>query len=46
MKYKFDTYVVKHKGKTVSIAAIKRSMKKMESINLNNIPDECYEEVE
>jgi hypothetical protein len=45
VKYKFDSYVEKHKGKTVSIAAIKRSMKKMESINLTNIPDECYEEV-
>ena len=45
VKYKFDTYVEQHKGKKVSIAAIKRSMKKMESINLTNIPDECYEEV-
>ena len=26
----------------MSEAAIKRSMKNMESINLDNIPDECY----
>jgi hypothetical protein len=45
VKYKFDTYVEKHKGKSLSETAIKRSMKKMESIKLDNIPDECYEEV-
>lgn len=45
VKIKFDTYVKKHKGKSVSTKAIKRSMKKMESINLDNIPDECFEEV-
>ena len=45
IKYKFNTYVEKHKGKSLSETAIKRSMKKMESINLDNIPDECYEEV-
>ena len=45
IKYKFNTYVEKHKGKSLSETAIKRSMKKMESIKLDNIPDECYEEV-
>ena len=45
VKYKFKTYVEKHKGKSLSEAAIKRSMKNMESINLDNIPDECYEAV-
>ena len=45
VKYKFDTYVEKHKAKSLSEAAIKRSMKKMESIKLEYIPDECYEEV-
>ena len=45
VKYKFNTYVEKHKGKSLSETAIKRSMKNMESINLDNIPDECYEEV-
>ena len=45
MKYKFNTYVEKHKGKSLSETAIKRSMKNMESINLDNIPDECYEAV-
>ena len=44
-KYKFDTNVEKHKGKSLSETAIKRSMKNMESIKLDNIPDECYEEV-
>ena len=45
IKYKFNTYFEKHKGKSLSEAAIKRSMKNMESINLDNIPDECYGEV-
>jgi RNA ligase len=45
VKYKFNTYVEKHKGKSLSETAIKRSMKNMESINLDNIPDECYEAV-
>jgi hypothetical protein len=45
VKYKFDTYVEKHKGKSLSEAMIKQSMKKMKTINLDNIPDECYEEV-
>lgn len=45
VKYKFDAYVEQHKGKSLSEAAIKRSMKNMESINLDNVPDECYEEV-
>ena len=43
VKYKFKTYVEKHKGKSLSETAIKRSMKNMESINLDNIPDDCYE---
>ena len=29
----------------MSVTEIKRSMKNMESINLDNIPDECYEAV-
>ena len=29
----------------MSVTEIKRSMKNMESINLDNIPDECYEGV-
>ena len=45
VKIKFDNYIVKHKGKTLSVNAIKRSMKKMEHINLDNIPDESYHEV-
>ena len=45
VKYKFNTYVEKHKIKSMSVTEIKRSMKNMESINLDNIPDECYEGV-
>ena len=45
VKYKFNNYVEKHKGKSLSETAIKRSMKNMESINLDSIPDECYEAV-
>ena len=45
VKYKFNTYVEKHKRKSMSVTEIKRSMKNMESINLDNIPDECYEGV-
>ena len=45
VKYKFNTYVEKHKGKSLSETEIKQSMKNMESINLDNIPDECYEAV-
>ena len=45
VKIKFDNYIVKHKGKTLSVNAIKQSMKKMEHINLDNIPDESYHEV-
>merc|ERR1712215_358136 len=40
VKIKFDNYIVKYKGKTLSVDAIKRSMKKMD-----NIPDESYHEV-
>ena len=45
VKYKFDSYIKKHKGKSLSKTMIKQSMKKMININLDNIPDECYEEV-
>ena len=45
VKIKFDNYIVRHKRKTLSMNAIKRSMKKMERINLDNIPDECHSEV-
>ena len=38
VKYEFDTYVKKHKGKSLFESAIKRSMNKMESIKLDNIP--------
>ena len=34
-----------NKGKALSVNAIKRSMKKMEHINLDNISDESYHEV-
>ena len=45
VKIKFDNYVQKHRGKNGSAKAIKQSMKKMEKINLDAIPDECYDEV-
>ena len=45
VKYKFNAYVEQHKGKNVSIETIKRNMRRMESVNLTNIPDECYDEV-
>lgn len=45
MKLKFHNYISKHKSKTLSANSIKRSMQKMENINLENVPDECYEEV-
>ena len=45
MKIKFHNYIARHKGKKLTVNAIKRSIKKMENINLNNIPDECYPEV-
>ena len=45
LKIKFDNYVTRHNGKTVSVKAIKKSMKKMENINLDNIPDESYSKV-
>ena len=45
VKYKFNAYVEQHKGKNVSIETIKRNMRRMESVNITNIPDECYDEV-
>ena len=45
LKLKFDNYISKHRSKTLSYNAIKRSMQKMENINLEHVPDECYEEV-
>ena len=45
VKIKFDNYIASHRGKTLSRDTIKRSMKKMENINLANIPDECHPEV-
>ena len=45
IKIKFANYVEKHKGKHLNIKRIKQSMKKMQTINLNTIPDEFYDEV-
>ena len=45
MKIKFDNYVQKHRAKNSSAKAIKKSMKNMKKINLDAIPDECYDEV-
>ena len=45
VKIKFDNYVEKHKGKSISTEAIKQSIKKMKPINLDIIPDESYDEV-
>ena len=45
VKIKFDNYVQKHRGKNSSAKSIKKSMKNMEKINLDAIPDECYDEV-
>ena len=45
VKYKFNTYVEKHKGKDITAKQIKDSLKKMKPIDLDVIPDECYEEV-
>ena len=45
VKIKFDNYIASHRGKIFSPDTIKRSMKKMENINLANIPDECHSEV-
>ena len=45
VKYKFNTYVEKHKGKDITAKQIKDSLKKMKPIDLDFIPDECYEEV-
>ena len=45
VKIKFDNYVQKHKVKHFDIEKIKKSMKKMKTINLDNIPDEFYDEV-
>ena len=45
VKIKFDNYIAKHNGKSLSTNAIKQSMKKMENINLDNIPDESYPKV-
>ena len=45
VKIKFDNYVKKHKGKNITPKQIKDRLKKKESIDLDFIPDECYEEV-
>ena len=45
VKIKFDNYVEKHKRNSISAEAIRVRMKKMEPINLDIIPDECYGEV-
>ena len=45
VKIKLDNYIARHKGKTLSVNAIKQSMKKKKNINLANIPDESYPEV-
>ena len=45
IKIKFANYVEKQKGKHLNIKRIKQSMKKMQTINLNTIPDEFYNEV-
>lgn len=45
IKIKFANYVEKHKGKYLNIERIKQSMKNMQTINLDTIPDECYDEV-
>ena len=45
MKIKFDNLVKKHKGKNITPKQIKDRLKKKESIDLDFIPDECYEEV-
>ena len=45
VKIKFDNYIAKHNGKSLSTNTIKQSMKKMENINLDNIPDESYPKV-
>ena len=45
IKIKFANYVQKHKGKYLNIERIKQSMKNMQTINLDTIPDECYDEV-
>ena len=45
IKIKFANYFEKHKGKHLNVNKIKQSMKKMQIINLNTIPDECYDKV-
>ena len=45
LKIKFDSYIARHNGKTMSTKTIKKNMKKMENINLDNIPDESYPKV-
>ena len=45
MKIKFDNYVKKQKGKNITLKQVKDRLKKKESIDLDFIPDECYEEV-
>ena len=45
IKIKFANYFEKHKGKHLKVNKIKQSMKKMQIINLNTIPDECYDKV-
>ena len=45
VKIKFDNYMEKHRSKTVSLEDIKRSVKRMERVNLENIPDEFLHDV-
>ena len=45
VKIKFNNYVKKHKGKDITPKQIKDSLKKRKPIDLDFIPDECYEEV-
>ena len=45
IKIKFKTYIAYHKGKTFSFDSIKQTMKKMKKVDIDNIPDECFTEV-
>ena len=45
VKIKFNNYIKKHKGKDITAKQIKDSLKKRKPIDLDFIPDECYEEV-
>ena len=46
VKIKFDNYMEKHRSKTLSLEDIKRSVKRMERVNLENIPDEFLLDVQ